>query len=305
MPNVLSYLANLASDSVSRRELQALYTGIAKGQRVNIVGAGPSAAGYKLREGEHTIVLNSSIKQFLDATPEQAKYLHAVTSESTVWLFDHFWGNEAWPGFLLAEKYAGTRMPPEKIIKYPREFWERFVWFERRPSHFSGDNRDCGLWYAPCRFDATGSVQLQAIDLAYRIMGASEVHTIGCELCFTDGAQHWDDWQPYTIADDSVYGEETADHQTQVARFNIAPALASSMPEGQRETAAWIDATAAECLSPSGDVYSTPFYFKSALAIRAYVRDHPDCVLVDHSGGLIAMLDGSTPAPPRKRKAAK
>jgi hypothetical protein len=267
--------------------LRKKYTGMAKGKRVNIVGAGPSAAGFVLPKGEHCILLNSSIKQYLDATPEQAKYLHALSSESTVWLFPWFWNNETFGGNLIGEKYAATRMPPEKIIQYPREFWARYVWFERVPTQWTSDKRNIGLQYdGNGEFDPLGTVAMQAIDLAARIMGASEVHSIGCELCFPQGKQHADGWTPYMPANSNVYEAETSEHQTQVC------------------------CTDGATITPDGKILTTPYFLKSAASIRAYMAATPHCKLIDHSGGLLSEAGGDAlrdiaPAKPRARKAAQ
>jgi hypothetical protein len=300
----------MAVYSVGGDELREVYTDIAKGKRVNIVGAGPSAKGYKLRDGEYTIVLNSMIKQYLDATPEQAKYLIAMSAESTVWLFPWMWNNEAFPGMLLGEKYAATKMSAVDIVKYPREFWDRFVWFERRPMHFTGEARDVGLAYYAGVYDVEGTVQLQALDLATRIMGASEVHSIGCELLASADSQHADGWNPYVMAGDDIYTEMVSTHQTQIARYTLADAFHSEPPEAPRDVPAWLESVHLACLDPDGDIYTTPLFFKAALCIRAYMREHPGVALIDHSGGLLndAVSDtqrGIAPAKKRTRKAVE
>jgi len=220
------------------------------------------------------------------------------------------WGNEAFPGMLVAEKYAGVKMSPVDIIKYQREFWDRFIWFERRPMHFTGEARDVGLAYYAGVYDVEGTVQMQALDLAVRIMGASEVHSIGCELRATEDSQHADGWNPYVMAGDDIYTAMIGEHQTQIARYTLVDAFHSEPPEAPRDIPAWLESVHLACLDPNGEIYTTPLFFKAALCIRAYMREHPDVALVDHSAGLLDEAAGDTqrgiaPAKTRKRKAVE
>jgi hypothetical protein len=284
-PNQLSWIANLASDSVSTQELTARYHNLALGQPVHILGCGPSGADFVPPDGEHCIILNESVKRFLGDSPNAA-YLHWMTSENRAFAFAQFWGNERFPGAILAEKYMARWLPQEYIGGYERTFWERFVWFERVQwegqdlSDWLGQAGSYGLAYVSGCFDPVGSVLLQAIHLAI-YMGASEIHLHGCELSFpSPEVQHASGWAPYELAPDSVYTNDTTEDQTKVAKCSIT-----------REGDAVLD--------PRGELWSTPYFIKSANAIRL-VMSKQDVQLINHSGGL---LDAAAPKP--KRKGAK
>lgn len=273
MNDRLPWLAELASDNVSRRELTKRLSLVADGQQVNIVGAGPSASAFKHEPGTWTIALNAAIKLFLKTPPDKAKKLVAMSSENQAYLFPWFWDNASFAGSICAEKYMGRHMPEAFWGGYSREWWERVLWFERVPWNgedlrfFTGGKTRYGLCYLSGQFDPVGGVAMQAVHLAM-LMGAAEIHTWGTELSFPAGTQHFDGWEPYSETTEDVYQAEATQHQVKVVRCSLTA-------EG--------DAV----LDPEGSILTTPYFMKCAAAIRKVQASQPEVRFVDHSNGLL------------------
>jgi hypothetical protein len=230
----------------------------AAGGAVYVIGNGPSAARFdpaKFPPGSRVIVCNGAIALY----PQADVWL---TSESTVYLFEWFYGHESFAGAAVWEQFCTNGA--SYLSAYPGAFLRRVLWHNRRELNDSFDIRrqGDGLVYVEGTLEgeAYGSVALQAIHLA-GIMGASEAHLFGAELFLPDGQQHADGWQPY--------GSAGPDH-VQPVTFRL---------EGD---------TPVE--DPAGPFTSTPFFLESAAAIRT-VLAHPGAAglrVIDHSAGLLS-----------------
>jgi hypothetical protein len=240
--------------------------GCAAGQRVYVLGNGPSTTKFDIANipaGSQVIACNGAL-----ALCQQADVW--LTSESTVYRFDWFYGHGDFAGAVVWEQHCANGAA--YLSAYPDDFLRRVLWHNRRELNAGFDIRrqGDGLVYVrgAVEGECYGTVALQAIHLA-GIMGAAEVHLYGVELYFPAGQQHADGWQPYTVD-----GPE----QVRIVRFNLVDSVPVPDPEGQ--------------------FGSTPFFIDSAAAIQT-VLAHPGAAglkVVDHSDGLLSHLRMPPPA---------
>lgn len=187
------------------------------GKPVIVLGSGPSAAGYKRAPGDFVIACNGAI----EICPDADVWLCA---ESTVPDAPWFAGHEAFAGVVTWAADLVMCGGAETVqAAYSDAFLARVVWFIRRELitdfhireapyglvHVEGDPASCN----------GGSVTLNAYHLA-GIMGASEVHTYGCEFCYTGGKQYASGYAP----DDAPIDYATAELTVQTNPLLVAHA---------------------------------------------------------------------------------
>jgi len=267
LEQMITPVKQLADASCPAGVPQALiesYQGVAAGCRVHVVSSGPSAAAfanYELTAGDdHVVVTNGAIIPYayiantwllMESTlPTCAPWF--VQDES---IFDQI-------QVVLDASCAGhLESIPSRITCYSEAFWRDVIWCHRWPhgkhGHTSLRDPGAGLYFRTSSDEPEGSVTLQAIHLA-GIMGAAECHTWGTELMFANGEQH--------VYGDRPYRE--GDGVTDIVRFAITP-------------------NGVAAVTDDGRYSSTPYFIRSADAIRDIIDAQDEMKIVNHSGGLL------------------
>jgi len=166
------------------------------GTFVHVLGSGPSASKYLDADldldfpwCDHTIACNAAGALGLSDVN--------IVVEGEAVLAPWFPKLLGFNGITIFEQTLAPFLTATMVNTQPESWWKQVLWGKRLPHEADLRNMNSLIYH---RNGMGGSVALAAIGVAI-LMGATEIHTWGVELCFPNGVQHFDGFSPYTEGD--------------------------------------------------------------------------------------------------------